>query len=251
MENNSIVLDSEEKEISYRVKLEKFEGPLDLLLYLIKKAEIDIYDIPICEITDQYLKYINLMRKIDINISSEFILMTAKLMYIKSQMLIPTEVEIEDEKFEDPRKELVNQLLEYQKFKQAAEELEKRSQFTEKIFFRPPSQMIMDFKDNENWVDIKLFDLLNIFSKFIQKINIEEMAFILPERITVGMKIEEIKNLVDIKKEFILQEIFSEETGIWEIVVTFLAMLELIKQCYIIVKQHKLFGELKIIKREG
>jgi len=240
---------TEKSENAYTVKLEKFEGPLDLLLYLIEKSEIDIYDIPISEITEQYLKYLNLMRKVDINISSEFILMASTLMLIKSKMLIPVEVDFEDEAFEDPRKELVEQLLEYQKFKNAALELEERGKLTENLFFRDSNQMLIDFQDTENWVDVKLFDLIEIFSKFIKKINMEEMAFIIPERVTVGMKIEEIKNMVDIQNEFILQDLFSSETSIWEIVVTFLAMLELIKQHYIIVKQHKLFGEIKIIKR--
>ncbi len=244
-------MNEEEKEISYIIKLEKFEGPMDLLLYLINKAEIDIYDIPISEITEQYLKYINLMKKIDINLSAEFIVMAATLMYIKSRMLIPTEVEIEDEYFEDPRAELVQQILEYQKFKNAAEELQKKEEITSNVFFRPASQIMMDFGDDENWIDVKLFDLINIFSKFIEYTNTEELGYIIPERITIGMKIEEIKNLIEIEKELSFQQLFTEHPDIWEIVVTFLAILEMVKQRIISVKQHKLFGDIKIFKREG
>lgn len=242
-------MNSEAKELSYIVKLEKFEGPMELLLYLINKAEIDIYDIPVSEITEQYLKYLNLMKKIDINLSAEFIVMAATLMYIKSKMLIPSEVEIKDETFEDPRAELVAQILEYQKFKNASAELQRLEEVSENVFFRPSPQIIMDFGDNENWVDIKLVDLINIFSKFIEHTDTEELGYIVPERLTVGMKIEEIKNLIELQKEMMFQQIFTDEPGIWEIVVTFLAILELVKQRFIIVKQHKMFGDIKIFKR--
>ncbi len=248
---NDTNINKEEKELSYIIKLEKFEGPMDLLLYLINKAEIDIYDIPISEITEQYLKYINLMKKIDINLSAEFIVMAATLMYIKSKMLIPTEVDIEEEYFQDPRKELVQQLLEYQKFKNAAEELQKKEETTSNVFFRPTSQMVMEFGDDDNWVDVKLFDLINIFSKFIQHTDAEDLGYIVPERITVGMKIEEIKNIIENQRQIGFEQLFSNNSEVWEIVITFLALLELVKQRIIIVKQHKLFGDIKIFKREG
>jgi len=242
---------NEVKDITYTVKLEKFEGPMDLLLYLINKSEIDIYDIPISEITEQYLQYISLMKKIDINISAEFIVMAATLMYIKSKFLIPTEVDIEDEYFEDPRRELVEQLLEYQKFKKAAEELEEKEETTGNIFFRPKTQMVMDFGDDENWIDVKLLDLINIFSKFMEQTSTDDFAYIIPGKITVEMKIEELKNLLENKSEVEFNQLFSDKPEIWEIVITFLSILELIKQHIIIVKQHKLFGDIKIFRRDG
>jgi segregation and condensation protein A len=174
--------------------------------------------------------------------------MAATLMYIKSKMLIPTDPNIEEEIFEDPRAELVEKLLEYQKFKNAAELLQKRE---DKIFFRPKSQLIMDFGDTENWIDVKLFDLINIFSKLIQNTKSDEFIYVIPEKVTVSMKIDEIKKMLEIKKEFMFQNLFSENITLWEIVVTFIALLELVKQDFITVKQHKLFGDIKIFKREG
>ncbi|MBN1898482.1 MAG: segregation/condensation protein A [Spirochaetes bacterium] len=241
----------EEKDTGYTVKLEKFEGPMDLLLYLINKAEIDIYDIPIGEITEQYLKYINLMKKIDINVSAEFIVMAATLMYIKSKMLIPTDVEIEDEYFEDPRKELVEQILEYQKFKNAADDLKQKEEEVSNVFFRPSSQMVMEFGDAENWVDVKLLDLINIFSKFIEYTDTEDLGYILPERITVGTRIDQISEILKEKDQIDFQSLFVEKVEVWDVVVTFLAILEMIKQRKIFVKQHKLFGDIKIFRREG
>ena len=147
-EYQSFITKNEDK--NYIFKLEKFEGPLDLLLYLIKKAEIDIYDIPIHKITEQYLNYINLMKKLDINLASEFIIMAANLIYIKSKMMLPIESDIEEEYFEDPRTELVNQLLEYHKFKNAAMELENLETHQTNLFFREKNQITFNVNDTEN-----------------------------------------------------------------------------------------------------
>ena len=238
------------KQKNYIFKLEKFEGPLDLLLYLIKKNEIDIYDIPIHEITKQYLKYLNLIRKCDINLSAEFIIMAANLIYIKSKMLLPIESDIEEEYFEDPRTELVTQLLEYQKFKNAANEFEQLERTQSNLFFRTKNQMTFEFNDKENWVDINLFDLINIFDKLLKDTDSEKMEYIMPETITVNMKIEEIKLKLDNSLTANFSSLFDNFFSIWEIIVTFLAILELVKQKIILVKQHKLFGDIKILKRE-
>lgn len=231
-------------------KLEKFEGPLDLLLYLIKKSEIDIYDIPLHEITDQYLQYIHLMKKLDVNLAAEFILMAANLIYIKSKMLLPIESDIEEEYFEDPRTELVNQLLEYQKFKNAAFALEDLKKKQSNLYFRSKNQITFDFEDNENWVDVNLFDLINIFNKLLNETGDEKQEYIMPETITVNMKIEEILLKLDYKAEIAFTNLFDNNHNIWELIVTFLAILELVKQKIISAKQHKLFGDIKIIKRD-
>ncbi len=235
---------------NYIFKLEKFEGPLDLLLYLIRKNEIDIYDIPIHEITRQYLKYLSLMKECDINLSAEFIIMAANLIYIKSKMLLPVQSDIEEEYFEDPRIELVSQLLEYQKFKNASEELGQLERNQSNLFFHEKNQMTFDFHDKENWVDINLFDLINIFNKLIKDVDKEKMEYIMPETITVNMKIEEILLKLDNLFTINFSNLFDSYFNVWEIIVTFLAILELVKQKIIFIKQHKLFGDIKIIKRE-
>lgn len=230
-------------------KLEKFEGPLDLLLYLIKKSEIDIYDIPIHEITEQYLQYINLMKKLDINLAAEFIIMAANLIYIKSKTLLPIESDIEEEYFEDPRTELVNQLLEYQKFKNASAELEILEKKQSNLFFHSKNQIVLDFDDKENWVDVNLFDLINIFNKLLNETGEDKKEYIMPESITVNMKIEEILLKLDYNPEIGFTSLFDSNYNIWEFIITFLAILELVKQKFILTKQHKLFGDIKIIKR--
>ncbi len=242
-------LTSEEK--SYIFKLEKFEGPLDLLLFLIKKAEIDIYDIPIHEITEQYLNYLGLMKKLDINIAGEFIIMAAKLMYIKSKMLLPIEADIEDEYFEDPRTELVQQLLEYQKFKNAAQELEHKHYYQTNMFYRMQNQIKFDFDDNDNWVDVDLMELINIFNKLINESKNQNIEFYIPETVTVSMKIDEIKDMLTEKESIEFSALFNDEIKVWELVVTFLAILELVKREIISIKQHKLFGDIKLFKKVG
>jgi len=236
---------------SYIFKLEKFEGPLDLLLFLIQKNKIDIYDIPIHEITEQYLNYISLMKRIDVNVTSEFIVMAVNLIYIKSKMLLPYETDIEEEYFDDPRKELVEQLLEYQKFKKAAEELEQMHINRGNIFFRVKEQITFDFHDKDNWVDINLFDLINIFNKLLKETEIKDFDYIVPENITVGMKIEEIRLKLDEREEFDFLELIDDVFNVLELVVTFLAILEMVKIKEIVVKQHKLFGDIKIFKWVG
>ncbi|MBU1078007.1 MAG: segregation/condensation protein A [Spirochaetes bacterium] len=242
------VIEDEDK--SHIFKLEKFEGPLDLLLYLIRKSEVDVYDIPIHEITEQYLQYISLMKKLDINLAAEFIIMAANLIYIKSKTLLPVQSDIEEEYFEDPRTELVQQLLEYQKFKNASLDMEDLKNTQSHIFFRPKNQIVFDFEDTENWVDINLFDLINIFNKLLSETGTEKNEYIMPETITVSMKIEEILLKLDYESEIAFSALFDANHKLWELIVTFLAILELVKQKFIFVKQHKLFGDIKILKRE-
>lgn len=236
---------------NYIFKLEKFEGPLDLLLYLIKKTEINIYDIPIHQITEEYLKYITLMKKLDINLAAEFIIMASSLIYIKSKMLLPIESDIEEEYFEDPRTELVNQLLEYQKFKNVSLELEQLQINQTNLFFREKNQIIFDFNDKDNWVDINLFDLINIFNKLLKETDSGKTEYVVPETVTISMKIEEIRLKLDESSSINFTSLFDDLFNVWELIVTFLAILELVKQKIIFIKQHKLFGDIKITKRDG
>lgn len=238
--------------MSYKVKLEIFEGPLDLLLYLIKKEEIDIYDIPIAKLTQQYLEYLELMKLLDLNIASEFIVMAATLMHIKSRMLLPPEeVEQLEEEEEDPRQELVKQLLEYKKFKEAAGHLEVLEQRRKEIFTRFPIRPDWEDDPEEVFFEASLFDLISAFSKILKEISREDFQEIIKDEFTVEQKIHYLIDLLNQKGVIFFTHLFDQAKNKLEIIATFLALLELIRLKLVLVRQHKEFGEIEIMKREG
>ena len=175
----------------YKVRLEVFEGPLDLLLYLIKKDELEIHDIPIETITTQYVQYLELMQMLDLNVAGEFLVMAATLMMIKSRMLLPAEErpELEAEE-EDPRWDLVRQLVEYKKFKDAALHLEALELRREDIFGRDGAEAVLGQEPDVALHDVGLFDLISAFSDALKKVKSEELREIFAERFTVAEKIE-------------------------------------------------------------
>ncbi len=233
----------------YKVKLEIFEGPLDLLLYLVKKTEVDIYHIPIVQITDQYLKYLELMQMLDLDIAGEFLWMASNLIYIKSKMLLPPderpEEEIEDEM--DPHQELIRQLLEYKKFKEAAESLEEMEEKRKQYF---PREASLEVDSSDISLDLKpvsLFDLLSAFSEILQKIGVREsLKKIFEEEVSVEKKIEMIDKMTSVAGSFAFQELFAETSSRMEIIATFLAVLELIRLKRIKVAQSEAFGNILI-----
>ena len=231
----------------YKVDLEIFEGPLDLLLYLIKKDEIDIYDIPIEKITKQYLDYLALMQMLDLNIAGEFFVMAATLMYIKSRMLLPPEERPQEEEVdEDPRMDLVRQLLEYKKFKDAAEYLHDREILQEKVFVRNAPVDMPEAADNY-MMDVNIFDLISAFSQALQKVekpdDIKEVA---AEEYTVAEKVATLKDRLQQESRFSLTQLFGNMKSHLEIVVTFLALLELIRLKGVKVYQPELFAEIVV-----
>lgn len=227
----------------YKVELEIFEGPLDLLLYLIRKDEIDIYNIPIDKITKQYLEYIELMRMLDLNIAGEFLVMAATLMYIKSKMLLPPEERPQEEvvEEEDPRLDLVRQLLEYKRFKDVAQYLQHKELLEEKIFTRhvPP-----DVEVSAPLVDVSIFDLLGAFNQALKKVETAPVHEVAGESFTVGDKVKQIKGLISENSSFSLTRLFDNMKNRIEVVVTFLALLELIRLKAVRVVQRELFGEI-------
>lgn len=221
----------------YQVALPVFEGPLDLLLHLIKQNKIDIYDIPIALITKQYLEYIEFMKELDLEIASEFLVMAATLVYIKSKMLLPKPEQQEDE--EDPRKELVEQLVEYQKFKEISNLLKERYQIWSGAFSRKTSQE-EEFLTEE----LNVFDLLTALKRILDR---PEPKIPIPRQtIKVEDKIEEILNTLKEKKSFSFDELFGSEVTKLEIIVTFLALLELLRTKIIRAYQSKPFGKILI-----
>ncbi len=188
--------------MTYKVKLEVFEGPLDLLLYLIKKEEIDIYDIPIARITEQYLGYLGLMQLLDLRLAGEFLVMASTLMQIKSKMLLPLEErEPEEEEELDPRAELVRRLLEYKKFKEAATCLEDLETQRFKTFRRRVMSATFGAPEaeEESYFEANLFDLISAFSKILKTIPKKEFLEIIRDEFTVEKKVHDLLHLLVVK----------------------------------------------------
>lgn len=232
------------------VKLEVFEGPLDLLLHLIKKNEVDIYDIPIAIITEQYLEYLRLMKELNLDVVSEYLVMSATLLHIKSKMLLPImepgdESEEEDEG-EDPRAELVQRLIEYQAFKDAARTLEGKEILERDVFVRGIHNGEPD--DGEGLQGIGLFDLIEAFQHAIEQWKEDPSLEISISRLTLTDRIHWIADHLKEKKDgLILQDLFAECGRKVEIIVTFLALLEMIRQRMIRAYQAAPYGTIRVI----
>ena len=236
--------------IDYKVQLEIFEGPLDLLLYLIKKDEVDIYDIPIERITTQYMEYLSVMKMLDLNIAGEFIVMAATLMMIKSRLLLPADErpDMEDEE-DDPRWELVRQLVEYKKFKEAALHLQQREYMQENVFARGLEPVVdAEPEPGVGIGDVSIFDLISAFNEALKKVRIEEFGEIVDERFTVVDKIEHILGTVRDRGKVRFHELFDNIAVRSEIVCTFLALVELIRLRQLNAQQDSDFGEIVIVK---
>ncbi|UCF99308.1 MAG: segregation/condensation protein A [Spirochaetaceae bacterium] len=234
---------------NYKFKLESFEGPLDLLLFLIKKSEINIYDIPIATITEQYLEFLNYATKIDLENITEFYLMAATLLYIKSRMLLPVEFSISDD-LEDPRSELVEKLIEYQKYRKLSELIEAKEQEAEWSLERKSAQPILPFSDEELWQQVSVWDLLKTFSSILSSFPAERVVD-LYEEVTVNEKITLIYELLDSTGEFMFTDLVIKKSSIMEIICAFLALLELVKSAVIVVFQNKMFGDILVRAREA
>lgn len=232
--------------MSYKVKLEIFEGPLDLLLYLIKKDEIDILDIPIAKITAQYLEYLELMQLLDLGIAGEFLVMAATLMHIKSRLLLPPEErEALEEPEEDPRQELVRRLLEYQKFKEAAQHLEEMELERSRYFVRSETPPVIE---EGEYFEASLFDLITAFSKILTSVPRKTFQEIVIDEFTVEEKIGYILDILKEKTQTYFTNLFENMKNKMEVVCTFLALLELIRIKEAVVRQPKLFGPILVIK---
>ena len=236
----------------YKVSLEVFEGPLDLLLYLIKKDEVDIYDIPIGRITDQYMEYLQLMKVLDLNIAGDFIVMSATLMLIKSRMLLPAEErsDQEDEEEEDPRWDLVRQLVEYKKFKDAADHLEDLELHMENVFGRESEHVELGAPPEIDMRDASIFDLIASLNEALGRVQEEDLQEIFAEEYTVGQKVTYIVENLKIAKRLSVTDLFGGMTSRQEIVCTFLAVLELIKLNRIACVQDAHFGDIVVEPRE-
>jgi segregation and condensation protein A len=234
---------SGELEESYEVKLEKFEGPLDLLLYLIRKDEIDIYDIPIARITRQYLEYVEMMQLLNLDIAGEFILMAATLINIKSRMLLPR---AEEEEADDPREALIMALLEYEKFKQASQVLREK-EATEQQFMKRTDFSYLDLKPEENFtLEATVFDLLTAFREALNNLEKDIYHTVKAEEVTIEERMEIIERILTQKDHAVFAELYADNPHRLVLIVTLLAILELIKLNRLVLRQAAPFSEIRI-----
>jgi segregation and condensation protein A len=233
--------------MSFKIRIDVYEGPMDLLLYLVKREELDIKDIPIARIANEYLEYVNLMRLLDLEFAAEFVLMAATLMRIKVQSLLPGPPEDEEE--EDPRLELQRRLAEYAKYKEAAMKLGHREE-TARVHF-PRTYTTFDEPDTEDEMEASLFDLLAAFKSVLDRRKDIDIYEVETPRQSVEDRMSEILGAISDSKGVRFVSLFSESSSKSDLVITFLAILELIRLQKIRVSQRKAFGAISIKLAEG
>jgi segregation and condensation protein A len=228
------------------VRLDNFEGPLDLLLFLIRKNDLDIYDIPIAQITQEYLSYLDLIKELDLETAGEFLVMASTLMQIKAQMLLPSP-EGEEAEGPDPREELINKLLDYQRYKEAASMLSTYNEKAKDVFYRhvPPV-----FGEEEYVLKASVFDLLSAFQRVLEEAP-KEVEQILRDEIPLEVKIRWILDLLEEKESIAFGDLFMPGARRLELIVTFMALLELIRLKQITAKQEDVFGPIRVYRGEG
>ena len=228
----------------YRVRLENiFEGPMDLLVYLIKKNELDIYDIPIALITDQYLQYLEWMKMMNIDFASEFVVMAATLTQIKSRMLLP--IHPEDDQ-EDPRLEITRPLMEYMQMKSAADQLTERQLLGQNIFVRSSQHEDILTVSQDDYVKIGLFELIDAFQKILESIPSDDRMEFSADKISVKDRISQIADILESKGSTTFEELFSEHPNKIDVIITFLAILEMVKLALIRIVQHVQSGAIRL-----
>ena len=224
--------------VKHAYKAGEFEGPLDLLWTLIRESKVNIYDIPIAQITEQYLEYLDYAVQTDLGDLSEFYSWAAKLIYIKSRMLLPVEVAYDDEDEEDPRQELVEKLIEYQKFKKLSSLMEEQEDDSEWNFERKKIQRVLPFDENESmWEEVDTWELL------------QQMQSIFNEEISVNEKITLLNELLENHKECLFTDLLTRPGNEMDVICAFMAILEAVKFNMIRIMQNKLFGDIKICAR--
>ncbi len=237
-------------EAAYRVRLDEFEGPLDLLLHLIKKNEINIYDIPIAAITKQYLEYISLLKALNLDVAGEFLVMAATLIQIKSRMLLPVETDGDEDEDggEDPRAELVRRLLEYQQFKEAAAELVERGQQWHDVFGRPALRETalprLSDESADQPLDLTLFDLVDAFQDIVQRTPVKALVEVTAEHLTVKGRMNYILERLEQAPAIPFESLFVPEEGRLVVIVTFLGLLELVRIRLVRAYQSAAFGAI-------
>jgi segregation and condensation protein A len=234
-----------ERGLDYTFRLEGFEGPLDLLLHLIQKNELDIFNIPIALVTEQYLEYLQLIKVLNLDVAGEYLLMASTLLYIKSKMLLPKSLEGEEEE-EDPRAELVRRLLEYQRYKEAAGELEKRPMLDRDVFIRLMATELEEVPEEES-IEVNLFELLEAFRQVLERVRADTVHEVILEHLSVEDKIQEILTLLGREnRSMAFHRLFPEQASRRVVVITLLAILELVKMKRIRIFQLAPFETIRV-----
>ena len=231
--------------MSHQVHLEMFEGPLDLLLFLVKRDDLDVHNIPIAHITHEYLSYLDLMKELNLDVAGEFLVMAATLMGIKAHALLPSQPGEEEETGPDPTAELKAKLLEYQKYKEAAKFLEKRAEEFKDVFFRG----VPNFDDSQKTLGLGIFDLLDSLRGILDRAHTETRE-VVGEEFPIEEKMAKIMFLLENRPALSWEEIFSDERKRRGILACFLAMLELVKREQVFVRQEGNLGPIMVYKKE-
>ena len=235
---------------AYPVKLENFEGPLDLLLHLIKKNEVNIYDIPIALITAQYLHYIELMQELNLDVAGEFLVMAATLIHIKSRMLLPRPDPAQEDPEEDPREALMRRLLEHQKYKAAAELLHERETVRSAQWMRPGGRVAgLAGEEYEPELEVDLFSLLAAFRAVVERAKHRPKVPIPAEQVSIEARIEQLLARLSESEACGFEDLFEDVADRASLVVTFLALLEMIRLKLVRVFQSGSFGPIRVYKR--
>lgn len=237
--------------MSYRVKLEVFEGPLDLLLHLIKKEEVDVYDIPVARITDEYLRYLDLLDSMNLDVAGEYLVMAATLTHIKSRMLLPPSEEETEEPDEDPRADLVHQLVEYQRFREAAVALGERPVLDRDVFRRDAEVPDRDQGEGVRLRDVTVADLLEAFREVMERALRESFHEIVHEDISVDECVQVIVRRMEMDGPMRFRDLFAGLPSRRRLVATFLALLELVKRQAIHARQEEDGGEILLFPKSG
>jgi segregation and condensation protein A len=228
-----------------------YEGPLDLLLDLVRKQDIDIYDIPIAKITAQYLAYVEKLRELDVNVAAEFIYMAAVLIHIKSKMLLPRDPAANSEEQEDPRAELVNRLIEHEKFKSAAQMLMQKQQIEDAVRSNPAIREFIDAEGTEPEMAADVIDLVKTFQQILERARTRPMIQVDEETVTVSQMIEYLRRRLSLEdRPLRLKEFLRNVQSRQALVCMFLAMLELVRLQAIQLRQDRLFGEILVRKHD-
>jgi len=228
------------------IKIPVFEGPFDLLLHLIRENKLDIYDIPISVITSQYLEYIEIMKELNLEIAGDFLVMAATLIQIKSRMLLPPDEEVAAEEQEDPRLDLVQRLIEYQKYKEAASDLRTKEEEWMGVFHKEPLAEEGEEEGELYLFDLSLFDLLDAFKKILDKAP-PEIVSITRETLTVKDRISMIMEILEGKEAVRFEDLFRDGISRVQLIITFVSLLELIRLGLARVYQEKQFGNIWVI----
>jgi segregation and condensation protein A len=235
----------------HTVQLDQFEGPLDLLIFLIRKNEVNVYDIPIAKITEQYLEYLRYASRVELQTITDFYVMAATLLHIKSRLLLPVSGDAEEEELEDPRKELVDKLIEYQRFRKLSDLMGEREEELEYQLERRTDQPVLPFEDQAAmWEQLDVWDLLKAFSRLINNISSDRLVS-LYEEVTVNEKLTLISELLERSTEFYFTDLIRDQQSVMEFVCAFIAVLESARRRTIRIMQNKMFGDIRIEAGSG